>query len=70
MKELNLNLKITFAEKITSDEEILEVMQNVLEALQKKVETGSVAPWEGDNYTEFVAIREEHSNQSITCPLV
>ena len=66
MKTINLQLQFKFDQEVLNDDEIKEVMENVMDALETKTKTSSIAPWEGDNFTESITITETFSQQTVT----
>jgi len=59
MKSLTFEVTLTFCEKIESDDEILEVGNNILNALVGEISHGNgIAPQSSDNYTEEIQIRD------------
>jgi hypothetical protein len=70
MKKVNLEITLEFNEKIANDEQLKEVIENVLSAIEKKTETSNIAPWESDNYTKSVTITEPLSRQTVTKELI
>lgn len=65
MKTLLLNLKINFSEKISTDDDILEVMNGIKSAIINQVNTTGLAPESTDGYTSSIVISELFSNTTI-----
>lgn len=59
MKTLTLTLNLTFSEKVSTDEDINEIAENVRKAIAHAVDTAGISPEGSDGYLEEF---------SITCP--
>lgn len=56
MKELNFNLKITFSEKVRTDEEIETIMSNVVSAIFNEINTKGIVPDDAEYHTEILEL--------------
>jgi hypothetical protein len=59
---LKLELNIRFNEKITSDDDIKEIVENVLQGLVKQVDEEGISPESSiDTYVEYIEVNEPFS---------
>ena len=56
MKTITLTLNLTFSEKIETDEEIKEIVENVRKAIEYAVDTAGIAPEDSDGYLKLFSI--------------
>jgi hypothetical protein len=58
MREITFEVTLRFSSKITSDEQIKEVQQNVLNALINQADTAGLSPEMGDAFTTDIKVFE------------
>jgi len=59
-KELNLKLKITFSDNVSSDKDISEVIENVARSIENEIDVGmGIAPEDSDALTDAIEITDE-----------
>lgn len=56
MKTQTFTVKLTFSEKMTSDEDIKEIAQNIAESLKHTSHTAGLAPDGADGYTTEIEV--------------
>lgn len=56
MKTQTFTVKLTFSEKMTSDEDIKEIAQNIADAIKHAADTSGIAPEEADGYTTEIEV--------------
>lgn len=61
---IELTVKIKFTEKIVTDEELQEVVDNVSEALSTQIENVGIAPENSNAITSRFEVFERHSGAS------
>jgi len=61
---VTLTIKIRFSEKIETDEELQEIVDNVSEALNVHIESVGLAPKNSDAITTRFEVMEQHSGAS------
>ena len=61
MRNLKLELFLEFSEKITSDDDIQEIAQKVVNALVNEANTGGIAPDNSDAFTTTISVYEPFS---------
>ena len=59
MRKLTFTVTVEFANKITDDNEINEVANNIAKAIVDRANHEGIAPENSDNYTESVEIQSE-----------
>lgn len=63
MKTININVQFTFDEKITSDNEIKEVVTNTMSAL---VDNGFISPADNENVSLVqIELKEHFTNTNL-----
>lgn len=65
MKTLNFNVELEFDSKITSDQEIEEVMINILESLVHTVNSSYLVPDNSDNFTKRIIVSNNLINSKL-----
>ena len=55
-KILDLNLRLKFSDKIYTDDDVKEIVENVVAALEHKVEVDMLTPENCDAYTEEITV--------------
>ncbi len=59
-------VEIEFNGKVQTDEEIMEIAQNIANAIISDVNHGAgIAPHDGDNYTEIIRVTPQYLNETI-----
>lgn len=65
-KDLVFRVEITFADKVVSDDEVNEVAQNIMRALESEVNSGiGLAPENSDTYTQHIRITPQYVNKTL-----
>lgn len=60
MKEINFNLTLKFSDKITDDNDVREIAENIARAIISEVNTGTgIVPEFSDAYTTEVIVNSE-----------
>ena len=65
MRTINLDVKLRFNQKVTSDEEIQVIMDNVLAAIKNQEGIAGVLPDAGDNYVKSVEVGHKFLGESV-----
>jgi len=58
MREITFEVTLRFSSKVTADEEILEVQQNILDAIVRQAESAILAPLDSDAFTTNIKVFE------------
>ena len=67
MKTINISLQLTFDEKITSDEDIQEVVSNTMSAIIDRADNGFISPVENENVSLIeVNLKERFTKFELT----
>lgn len=68
MKTHNFNLSITFSDKIYSDKEIAEIIQNIASAISNQIENSEngIAPADSDAFVEQFTVSDVFHESSVT----
>jgi hypothetical protein len=66
MKTLNFTVTLQFDEDVNSDEEIIEVANNISDAIQFHYENVGIAPIESDNFVVDGTIKPQFLNDKLT----
>ncbi len=68
MKTHIFNLSITFSDKIYSDKEIVEIMQNIADAISNQIENSEkgIAPENSDAFVDSFTVSEDFSESNVT----
>jgi len=64
-KDLTFRVELTFSEKVTSDDDIMEIAQNIADALKSHANTAGLAPEGGDSFTEIIRVTPNYLNKTI-----
>lgn len=64
-KYVQFTVELEFSDKIVSDNEILEIAQNVANALENEANTKGLAPEQGDAFTVAVRVTPQYINTPI-----
>jgi uncharacterized membrane protein len=64
MRTINLNVTIAFTEKITTDEDLQIIVDNVLAALVKHTNESGITPDGSDAVTRRITVAEPYSSAS------
>jgi hypothetical protein len=60
MNKLNFVVSLTFADKITDDQDILEIANNIARAIKNEVENGQGITTDfSDTYTEKIEVKPQ-----------
>ena len=60
-KNLKLEINIRFSDKITSDDDMQEIVENVLEGMMKQIDEKGISPENSDTYVERLEVNEPYS---------
>jgi hypothetical protein len=66
MKKLTFSVTVEFAEKITSDNDVLQVAKNIAAAIVDETNGMGIAPQDSDNYTKLVSVTPQFINETVT----
>lgn len=55
---LKLELNIQFTEKIVSDDDIKEIVNNVLQGMMRQIDEVGISPEKSDVYVSFIEVNE------------
>lgn len=69
MKKLTFSVTLTFADKISDDNEIMEVAKNIAEALENEAKTKGIAPEVSETYTTGIEVASPHIEDSVVIKL-
>jgi len=64
-KSLTFSVEITFADKITDDDQILEIAQNIADAVKQQAQHGNIVSEDSDTYSEIVRVTPQYINLTI-----
>ena len=64
-KTLRFSVELTFADKITDDDQILEIAQNIADAIKHSAHSSVIAPESSDTYTEIIRVTPQWINKTI-----
>lgn len=70
MKKLTFSVTLTFDDEISEDNEVLEVAQNIANAIVAQANEANMAPNSSDNYTKHVAVQPEFLDEVIKITIV
>ena len=59
MKTQSFTVTLTFSDKITSDEDVATITQNILNSLVHTANTSGISPDEGDSYTTRIEVEPQ-----------
>jgi hypothetical protein len=65
MKTVELKLEITFEDSISDDNEIREIMENVVRAIQNEAGGMGIAPEKSDTYTTKIKVYNVYTKDTI-----
>ncbi len=57
MKQLTFVVTLTFADEINDNKKVMEVAQNIANALSFEAEFGALAPESGETFTEEIEVK-------------
>jgi hypothetical protein len=64
-KTLTFSVEITFADKITDDNQIIEIAQNIADAVKQQAQHGNIVSEDSDTYSEIVRVTPQYINLTI-----
>lgn len=65
-KTIRFQVEIVVSDKITDDDSLNEMSQNIANAIVKECQVGDgITPHEGDAHTEIVYVKEWYSDKQI-----
>lgn len=70
MKILKLELNLVFSEKITSDDDIQEIVTNVLNGLVRQTNEIGISPENSDTFIRSIEVNEPFSGVNDECTFV
>jgi hypothetical protein len=70
MKTLKLELNLVFSEKITSDDDIQEIVTNVLNGLVRQTSEIGISPENSDTFIQSIFVHEPFSGVNDECTFV
>ena len=59
MKKITFTVTVEFADKISSDEEIQEVAENIARAIRNEANTIGIAPDDSETFTEDIEVSSD-----------
>ena len=69
-KTLTFSVSVTFEDKITDDNEVLEVAQNIARAIELECGGMGIAPESSETFTRSVEVTPQFINQSVLKEIV
>ena len=66
-RKLSFTVTLEFADKITDDQDILEIASNIARAIKREADSGDgIVPVCGDTYTKNVSVKPQFLEETIT----
>jgi len=65
MKHLQFTVTVSFTEKITSDNDIMEIAKNIADAIKEKADGSGIAPDGSDGFTTKVQVTPQFLDETI-----
>ena len=62
---IRFQVEIVVSNKITNDDDLNEMSQNITNAIVNQCKSGEITPCESDSYTEIVYVKEWYSDKTI-----
>ena len=71
MGKLNFNVTLTFADKITDDNDIVEIATNIARAIKNEVENGQGITTDfSDTYTKEIEVKPQFIDETISVKII
>ena len=71
MGKLNFNVTLTFADKITDDNDIIEIATNIARAIKNEVENGQGITTDfSDTYTTEIEVKPQFIDETISIKII
>jgi len=70
MKKHQFMVELEFEDKISGDDEIKEIMQNILESLKHCCDTAGLAPEDSETFTTKITVSNSIINEKVEDSLV
>jgi len=65
-KKLSFTVTLEFYDKVTSDEDIVVITNNIARAIEREVNNGyGIVPENGDNYTKSIEVKPQFLEDAI-----
>jgi len=66
-RHLKFEVTVVFSDAITSDEDIMEIAENIANAIRNEANNGvRIAPEESEAYTQMVYIKPQFLDETVT----
>ena len=65
-KSLGFFVTVTFESKITLDEDILEVANNIARAIVSETNGIGISPQSGDTFLEYVEVKPQYLDETVS----
>lgn len=69
-KTLTFTVQVEFEDKITDDLLIMEVAQNIANAVENEVCAMGIAPEDSETYTKSVSVKPQFLDETVTLKIV
>ena len=60
-KTIKFEVNVKFSDKITSDDDVKEIAENILQGLMKQVDEIGLSPENSDTFVEYLEVNEPFS---------
>lgn len=64
-KSISFRVELTFADEITSEEELKQIAQNIARAIVAETNGQGIAPQDGETYLEIVRVTPWYLNETV-----
>jgi hypothetical protein len=69
-KTITFRVELEFESEITQDEDIMQVAENIAEAIKDGTNGKGIAPQNGDTYLEIIRVTPQYLNKTVITHII